>query len=76
LNFLFCNSILINFNTADERIAKMNFAVVYSLHRAKVENKGRTKEGLHQVIGWLTGFDNEKLQDLSVAIVLKKSKIH
>jgi hypothetical protein len=30
----------------------------------KVEKKGRTEEELHQVITWLTGFDDEKLQDL------------
>jgi hypothetical protein len=30
----------------------------------KVEKKGRTKEELHQVIKWLTGFDEQKLQDL------------
>ena len=53
-----------NTNTADERFAKMSFAVVYPLYLAKVEKKGRTKEELHQVIGWLTGFDDEKLQEL------------
>ena len=26
--------------------------------------KGRTKEELHHVINWLTGFDENKLQDL------------
>ena len=31
---------------------------------AKVEKKGRTKEELDQVISWLTGFDQEKLQAL------------
>lgn len=50
--------------THDERIAKMNFAKVYPLYIAKVEKKGRTKEELQQVIEWLTGLDNEKLQDL------------
>ena len=42
----------------------MIFASVYPLYLAKVEKKGRTKEELHQVIEWLTGFDNRKLQDL------------
>ena len=53
-------------NTAahDERFAKMTFATVYPLYLAKVEKKGRTKEELHQVIEWLTGFDNKKLQEL------------
>ena len=51
-------------NTHDERFARMTFASVYPMYLAKVEKKGRTKEELHQVIEWLTGFDNEKLQDL------------
>jgi hypothetical protein len=29
-----------------------------------VEKKGRTKEELHQVIQWLTGFNNKNLQKL------------
>ena len=49
--------------THDERFAKMTFASVYPLYLAKVEKKGRTQEELHQVIEWLTGFDNEKLQE-------------
>jgi hypothetical protein len=51
-------------NTQHERIAKMTIASVYPLYLAKVEKKGRTKEELHQVIEWLTGFDNQKLQEL------------
>jgi hypothetical protein len=51
-------------NTHHERIAKMTFATVYPLYVTKVEKKGRTKEELHQVITWLTGFDNKKLQEL------------
>ena len=53
-----------NSNTHNERIAKMTFASVYPMYVAKVEKKGRTKEELHQVIQWLTGFDNKKLQEL------------
>ncbi|MGC4233775.1 MAG: DUF2200 domain-containing protein [Niabella sp.] len=48
----------------NERIAKMIFASVYPHYVTKVESKGRTKEELHQVIEWLTGFDNKKLQEL------------
>jgi len=47
----------------DERIAKMTFASVYPMYLAKVTKKGRTKEELHQVIEWLTGFDEKKLQE-------------
>lgn len=53
-----------NTNTHHERIAKMTFASVYPMYLAKVEKKGRTKEELHQVIEWLTGFGTRKLQDL------------
>ena len=53
-----------NSNVHDQRIAKMSFASVYPLYLQKVEKKGRTKEELHQVIEWLTGFDDKKLQEL------------
>jgi hypothetical protein len=49
-------------NKQNERVAKMTFATVYPLYLSKLEKKGRTKEELHQVIEWLTGFDNKKLQ--------------
>lgn len=48
----------------DAKIAKMTFASVYPHYVNKVEKKGRTKEELHQVIEWLTGFDDKKLQEL------------
>lgn len=54
-------------NTTDKhnaQMAKMTFATVYPHYLAKVEKKGRTKEELHQVIAWLTGFDEKKLQEL------------
>jgi hypothetical protein len=53
-----------NSNTHDQRFAKMTFASVYPLYLLKVEKKGRTKKELHQVIEWLTGFDDKKLQEL------------
>lgn len=48
----------------NERIAKMKFASVYPHYVTKVESKGRAKKELHQVIKWLTGFDDKKLQKL------------
>lgn len=42
----------------------MTFAAVYPHYLAKVEKKGRTKEELHQVLEWLTGFDEKKLNEL------------
>jgi len=51
-----------NSNNYDERIAKMTFASVYPHYLTKVEKKGRTKDELHQVIEWLTGLEDKKLQ--------------
>ena len=48
----------------DEQIAKMTFASVYPHYVTKVEKKGRTKEEVHEVIKWLTGFDDQALQQL------------
>lgn len=45
----------------DKRIADMTFASVYPHYVAKVQKKGRTKEELHEVIRWLTGFDDKAL---------------
>ena len=49
---------------ADARIAKMTFASIYPMYVQKVEKKGRTKEELHEVITWLTGFNDKQLQKL------------
>jgi hypothetical protein len=51
-------------NIQNQRIAKMTFGTVYPLYLTKVEKKGRTREELHKIIEWLTGFDNKKLQEL------------
>ena len=51
-------------DTHNQRFAQMTFATVYPMYVAKVEKKGRTKEELQQVIKWLTGFDDKKLQQL------------
>ncbi len=53
-----------NSKNQDHRIPKMIFASIYPMYVEKVEKKGRTKEELHQVIEWLTGFDNKKLDEL------------
>jgi hypothetical protein len=65
----------------DARIAKMIFGSVYPLYVKKVETKGRTKAELHQVIEWLTGFDEKKLQKLidarvSFAEFFKQAKLN
>ena len=48
----------------NERIRKMLFSSVYPLYLVKVEKKGRTKEELDQVITWLTGYSNKKVEKL------------
>ena len=48
----------------NDRIAKMTFGSVYPHYITKVEKKGRTLEELHLVIEWLTGFDENKIQQL------------
>jgi hypothetical protein len=47
-----------------ERIAKKTFASVYPHYLSKIEKKGRTKTELHQVIYWLTGFEEETISEL------------
>lgn len=48
----------------DEKIAKITFASVYPHYLSKVEKKGRSKEELHRVIEWLTGFNESKVKEL------------
>ncbi|WP_343633896.1 DUF2200 domain-containing protein [Fluviicola sp.] len=48
----------------DQKIAKLTFASVYPHYVKKVETKGRTVQELHEVIEWLTGFDEKKVQQL------------
>jgi hypothetical protein len=48
----------------DDRIAIMTFASVYPHYVNKVEKKGRSKAELHQVIKWLTGYTDKKLDKL------------
>ncbi len=53
-----------NSSKQDERIAQMTFASVYPHYVTKVEKKNRSKEELHEVIEWLTGYKAKKLQQL------------
>lgn len=53
-----------NTTKQDERIAKMTFASIYPHYLTKIEKKGRSTEELHQVIEWLTGYDENELQKL------------
>ncbi len=44
------------------RVYKMSFAGVYPHYITKSEKKGRTKEEVHEIIFWLTGYDEKKLK--------------
>ncbi|MEL6191948.1 MAG: DUF2200 domain-containing protein [Bacteroidota bacterium] len=48
----------------NERVAKLVFGSIYPHYLNKVEKKGRTKEELHEVLEWLTGFNEAKIQQL------------
>jgi hypothetical protein len=48
----------------NQKIAQMKFGSVYPHYLSKVEKKGRSKEELHQVIKWLTGYEESDLQEL------------
>jgi hypothetical protein len=45
----------------NERVYRMTFASVYPHYVNKLERKGRTKEELHTVIHWLTGYTEKGL---------------
>ncbi len=44
------------------RVFRMAFASVYPHYITKAEKKGRTKEEVHAIIHWLTGYDEQALQ--------------
>lgn len=46
----------------NSKIFAMPFANVYPLYVQKAEKKGRTKEEVDTIISWLTGYDEELLQ--------------
>ncbi|MHA7608033.1 DUF2200 domain-containing protein [Elizabethkingia meningoseptica] len=45
-----------------ERVYKMSFASVYPHYVQKAEKKGRTKAEVDEIIFWLTGYDEQTLQ--------------
>jgi len=51
-------------NHHDEAIAKMTFGSVYPHYVNKIEKKGRSKEELHKVLKWLTGYTEKQLNKL------------
>ncbi|MBK1898035.1 DUF2200 domain-containing protein [Chryseobacterium paridis] len=51
-------------NTNYERVYNMSFAGVYPHYITKVEKKGRTKDEVHEIIFWLTGYAEKDLQEI------------
>lgn len=47
-----------------ERVYALIFASVYPHYVTKVESKGRTKDELHEVICWLTGYTQKGLENV------------
>ncbi len=65
----------------EERLGKMTFASIYPLYLNRLEKNGRTKEELNQLIKWLTGYSEKKLQKLiddkvTFEVFYKKAKIN
>lgn len=50
--------------TDNSRVYKMSFASVYPHYISKAEKKGRSKEEVDEIICWLTGYDNQMLQQI------------
>lgn len=48
----------------NEQVANMIFGSIYPLYLNRLEKNGRTKEELNQVLEWLTGYDEVKIQSL------------
>lgn len=48
----------------NEQVANMLFSSIYPHYLNRLEKNGRTKEELNQVIEWLTGYDDKKIQAL------------
>lgn len=46
------------------RVFKMSFASVYPHYIQKAEKKARTKQEVHEIIFWLTGYNENSLQEL------------
>ncbi len=49
-------------NNNNSRVFKMSFASIYPLYIQKVEKKGRNKAELNKILFWLTGYNQQTLQ--------------
>ena len=48
----------------NEKVFAMSFAKVYPMLIAKAERKGRTRDEVLALTAWLTGYTNDKLEEL------------
>jgi hypothetical protein len=46
------------------KIFSMTFAYVYPFYIAKVERKGKTKQEVHEIITWLTGYSENEIASI------------
>ena len=65
----------------NEQVAQMVFSSIYPLYLNRIEKKGRSKAELNQVIEWLTGYGEKKLEALlkdnvSFGEFFKQASIH
>lgn len=65
----------------NERVASMKFSSVYPHYVSKVEKKGRSIAELHQVIEWLTGYDENQLvkaieEELTFKVFFESATLH
>ena len=65
----------------NEKVGKMIFGSIYPLYLNRLEKNGRTQQELNQVIEWLTGFDEQNIQQLinenvSFTSFFEKANIH
>lgn len=64
-----------------EKVANMKFSSVYPHYVLNVEKKGRSVVELHQVIEWLTGYDENQVmtvidQELTFKIFFERATVH
>jgi len=65
----------------NEKVANMIFASIYPLYLNRLVKNGRTEEELRQVIKWLTGYSDDKLdkcieKKVTFETFFKKAKMH
>lgn len=65
----------------NERVANMIFGSFFPHYVSRIEKNGRTKEELHQVLEWLTGYNEKKIQEIidqkvTVKEFFEKANLH